>query len=59
MTDEVKVKLSSPGEDPVEILVNYVPYLRQPIRHQGRIWTVIAISFLATRRDHKMMARSE
>jgi hypothetical protein len=57
MTDEVKVKLHS-GEDTTEILMDHVPYLRQPIRHQGRVWMVIAVSFLATRKEHKMMARS-
>lgn len=49
MTADVKVKLRS-GEDTVEIPMTRVPHLREEIVDQGRIWKVVAVSFLLTNR---------
>ncbi len=47
MTADVKVKLRS-GEDTVEIPMTRVPHLREEIVRQGKVWKVIAVSFLLT-----------
>ena len=49
MTADVKVKLHL-GDDTVEILAHEVPKLREPYPYQGKIWKVIAVSFLLTNR---------